>query len=188
MTSAELATPIQTPLMMPHELRARRRCRHTWRYLPGDRQAGHLAGEDQRERGREVRQEVRELRALEAEAERGVVGERDQREVEQDLVHAVLVGHLGDERRRDALGFDRVRLDVAEHDADAGEQDEVERDQDGGVADVGVLQAEGDERPRAPRARRAPGPRAARRCRARRGGARGDRGRRASGCARPCAA
>ena len=40
-----------------------------------------------------------------------------------------------------------VRLDVAEHDADAGEQDDVERDQDGGVADVGVLQAERDDAP-----------------------------------------
>ena len=34
---------------------------------------------------------------------------------------------------------------MAEHDTDAGEQDDVERDQDGGVADVGVLQAERDD-------------------------------------------
>ena len=33
MTSAELATPIQTPLMMPMSSGAPK-LRHTWRYLP----------------------------------------------------------------------------------------------------------------------------------------------------------
>ena len=41
---------------------------------------------------------MRELLALEAEPERRVIGKRDQREVEQHLVPAVLVGDLGDER------------------------------------------------------------------------------------------
>ena len=43
---------------------------------------------------------------------------------------------------RSRLG--RVRLDVAEDDADAREQDQIERDRDGRVADVRVLEAERD--------------------------------------------
>ena len=40
-----------------------------------------------------------------------------------------------------------MRLDVAEHDADARQQDQIERDEQRGVADVGVLKAERDEPP-----------------------------------------
>ena len=93
------------------------------------------------------RQEVREGCALEPEAERGVIGDGEQRQVEHHLERAVLIGHIRDERRRWALRIERVRLDVAEHDADARQQDQIERDEQRGVADVGVLKAERNESP-----------------------------------------
>ena len=113
--------------------------------LSGDRQAAELARQDERKRGREVREEVGERLVLEPEPERRVVGQREEREIEHDLEGAVLIGDVGDERRRRTIGFDVVRFDVAEDDADAGEKNEIEGDEERGVADVGVLQAQRDE-------------------------------------------
>ena len=98
--------------------------RHTCRYLPAIARPANLAGNHQRERRGEGAQELAELGGREAEAEGGIVGERDQRDVEQDLVGPVAIGQLGDERRCAALGFGGVGLDMAQHDRNRGEQDQ----------------------------------------------------------------
>ncbi len=78
---------------------------------------------------------------MESDAERGVVRERQQGQIEQHFVDAVLIAELRDERLRLRIGrIGDVRFDVAEDDPDSRQQDDVQGGQDRRVADVGMLQ------------------------------------------------
>ena len=130
--------------------------------MPASASPDELAGEDDREGRDKVAEEMRELRALEPDAERGVIGERQQRDVEQHFVDAVPVGEIGDERRVRAAPPLRRGLDVAEHQPDAGQQDQVGAENDRRESVVDAQQAERRSGRRAPRARRGRAPPAAR--------------------------
>ena len=146
-----------------------------------DEERQHLRGQDDGQRPQEERVAGGEQRALEAQAVRRVVRERNQAEVEQHLGDAPLVHEVGDERRRRPAEHGRigvlVHADARQVDREDDHRDQERQRDDERPALVVALQQERDARRRPRRASRASRPRAARTGRRRRGGATSDRGR-----------